>query len=398
MNFKRFALSAAAFGAVLALVSCEPIRGVAAEIGYDEQAGIYEYLDAGGQNLGLIDFRLDDDSDGKRSVRLQIYGLQSAMLNTQTQIYDNMDFSIAPDSVTVSGSGTSGVYKSRLDGKLHSMFCFGFNGMSGQIMNSDEFSVTLSFRLSEYQGATLPSTFYNISSGLSFGVRPSGYCARFYADLTCSTAYFSNWSYLSFGSMNENSRITWYISPDPYQDYIGALPAHTLQDNAPFEGGYKVVAYSGTTTTLPSGTVDTTKPWDYYNDVLLPYIFNTYNDIENIDQYLIFPDGYQEPEQPTTVPVINPTLPGFDFALETNGTEPVSDVNYNVPDMPGKDVSIPVFDFTQINPAEVMAPVAEGLRGIWQLVGMVLQEFELFPYVGLAIFAAIVLMLLRLGK
>ena len=92
----------------LALISCDTVG--AADIGIGEQTNIYDYLDTAGQNLLQIDFSLDTDQDGNRSVRLKIYGLQQLALTQQTNFYDSLNFSVAPDTVTFSGSGVSGLY------------------------------------------------------------------------------------------------------------------------------------------------------------------------------------------------------------------------------------------------------------------------------------------------
>lgn len=398
MNKRQFALSALAFVVALALVSCEPLRGSAAEIGYEEQAGIYDYLNAGTNGLINIDFRLDEDSDGNRSKRLQIYALQSGMLNTQTHIYDNMDFSIAPDTVSVSGTYSAGLYRSALDNQIHAVSlasppALGEYGLSTSftMATSDEFSLTVLLNSSDNPIRVVSRHF---NDGSYFPNYYNGYTsfsiATFHGTIGLqSNSYFTGFTHseyrygedgLGFTISNEN-----YIPVNPRDMTFNLGQITNL-------GG------TGVSTSLPNDSVDTDKPWEYYNNVLLPYIEQNFSDVPNLPDYLIFPDGYDEPVQPTTVPVVYPTLPGFDYALETNGTEPSTDVNYSVPDMPGKDIAVPAFDFTQINPREVMAPVAGGLRGIWELIGMVLTEYGLFPYVGLAIFAAIVFALLRLGK
>ena len=52
----------------------------------------------------------------------------------------------------------------------------------------------------------------------------------------------------------------------------------------------------------------------------------------------------------------------------------------------------------RLTPAEIMAPVANGLTGLWSLVTGVLTEYNLFPYVAIAVLAAIVAGLMHLGK
>lgn len=384
MNKKQFALSAAAFIVALALVSCEPLRGCAVEIGYEEQAGIEDYLSAYGANQHAIEIDYRVDEDGNRDAHVAILALQRVALNEQTKIYDNMDFSIAPSSVSVSGSGTYGYYKTTLDSDIH----FGTWTLGSQnLFSSDVINLIIDTTNSGYTVSTMRFRSYVTPTNvLVFNIlSPSGSYGQF--SIYDSSGYMSRSRSTTGGDFYPAS-----LNPN------NAVPTIPGGNSIDIYSAYSAMTKGSPLLALPSGDVDTSRPWDYYNNVLLPYIENNYGDVVDYQNFLVFPDGYQPPAQPTTVPVVRPTLPGFDFALETNGTEPPTDVNFNIPDMPGKDVSVPAFDLTQINPREVMAPVAGGLRGIWELIGNVLTEYNLFPYVGIAVFSAIVFALLRLGK
>lgn len=400
MNKRQFALSSLAFVAALALVSCEPLRGHAVEIGASEQAGIFDYTNAGRQGLINIDFQLDEDEDGNRSKRLKIYALQNFAFSEAFGLYDDMDFSFAPDTVTFGGYGTTGFYRLTAGGALRRCSVFTFPDWSSAnfghvFISADDYTYYLSTNNpsnsecrcynDNYNGQLfyefqIRAKFLRWESGSTINLVGSGIGSSISPFMDITDGHMSGEKSLTFrGSDRGELYVPVYnaINPQSFPDPLFAL---------------------GVNYTLPTGTVDTSSPWNYYNNVLLPYMEQEF---PGFDQYFVFPDGYtpeEPPEPPSTVPTENPTLPGFDFALETNGTEPPTDVNFNVPEMPGKDVSVPVFDFTQINPVEVMAPVADGLRGLWQLISMVLTEYELFPYVALAIFAAIVVMLLQLGK
>ena len=384
MNKKQFALSAAAFIVALALVSCEPLRGCAIEIGYEEQAGIQDYLTTYGENQHAIEIDYRVDEDGNRDAHVAILGLQRLALSEQTKIYDNMNFNIAPSSVSVSGSGTTGFYY--YDNVLYSgvlyprpenwSITYGASGYQ-PVCSTPHFTVDITMEpvngVTYYYGGNA-----RIYSSGGNGIFKFNASAVFQSYTVTGAVVDAFWK--------PASTTPRYYSYTPITNF------------SQYFNGYQFFISSGAAVSLPSGDVDTSRPWDYYNNVLLPYIENNYGDVVDYRDFLVFPDGYQPPAQPTTVPVARPTLPGFDYALETNGTEPPSDVNYNIPDLPGKDIAVPAFDFTQINPGEVMAPVAGGLRGIWELVGNVLTEYNLFPYVGIAVFSAIVFALLRLGK
>lgn len=384
MNNNQFALSAAAFIVALALVSCEPLRGCAVEIGYEEQAGIEDYLSAYGANQHAIEIDYRVDEDGNRDAHIAILSLQRIALDDQTRIYDNMDFSIAPGSVSFSGSGSYGLYKTNSSDRIH----FGTWVLGSQnLFQSDAINLTIDTTNSGYTVANMRFRSYIATNNvLTFNIlSPSGNYGQF-------TIYDAS-NYM--GRSRATTGTDYYVASLNVNNAVPTIPAGVSIDGF---SAYGAMTKGSPLLSLPSGDVDTSRPWDYYNNVLLPYIENNYGDVTDYRDFLVFPDGYQPPAQPTTVPVVRPTLPGFDYALETNGTEPPTDVNYNIPDLPGKDIAVPAFDFTQINPREVMAPVAGGLRGIWELVGNVLTEYNLFPYVGIAVFAAIVFALLRLGK
>lgn len=74
--------------------------------------------------------------------------------------------------------------------------------------------------------------------------------------------------------------------------------------------------------------VDVTKysPWDYYNDYLLPYIYNNF-DIDNIDQYIAFPNGYY----PVSVPPSQQYPTGGGISI---GDQYYLDIDINFPTYP----------------------------------------------------------------
>ena len=379
-NNKRFALSALAFAVALALVSCKPLQGHAVEIGVEEQTQIQEYLEAGGSQGAFLDWQWSEDEDGNRNTRLTLYGIQQLAFQAQSDFYEGLDFGAAPDTVTVSGSGYSGLYIDD-SGIYQPCTLYTITGSLLQpktLCNAPDFTVVLQSDSDINYTFVSNSGFQGISYWLSYG-----YSGRTYRIAT-------------------GARPGSYSEPNYGSSYVSGLGVSINTTNQlprlsemNFSNHYVTVCGTAQNITLPSGTVDTSRPWDYYNNVVLPYIREEFPGYED---YYFFPDGYQPPAQPSTVPVEYPTLPGFDLALETNGTEPASDYAYNIPDMPTKDIAVPSFDFSSINPAEVMAPVAEYLRSMWALVTGVLTEFGLFPYVAIAVFAAIVAGLLHLGK
>lgn len=388
---------AALVGASFVACCFQPIHANAVDVSVGEQAGIYDYLNAGGENLGLIDFRLDDDSDGNRSVRLQIYGLQSAMISAQSQIYDNMDFSVAPSSVSVSGSSLTGLYKSALDNKIHSVTqSLGSSDFTSPVAWSDEFS--LSFSVTNYSSGSMTSSF---RSGSSERIDHDGHYYVSSAPYILSfpnSSYFTNPYSKSYSwGTDRTTGISLIISSS------GSIP--TLDRSLNWSNFVdkiigEIIGANAVSVDLPPATVDTLTPWDYYNNTLLPYIQNEFPDLPDLPDLLIFPDGYQEPVQPTTIPIVYPTMPGFDFGLIEDGTEPegIETAAFELPQIETKSIGIPVFDFDSLNPAEIVAPVSNGVSGIWALITDVLQSFGLFPLVTLSLLVAVIGAILLLGR
>ena len=389
MKNRRLFLSSLAFIIALAVVSCRPVSASAAEISVGEQTQIYEYLDTSHDGLINIDFQLDENSDGNRSTRLKIYALQQFAFTEQTNFYDNLDFSVAPDSVTVSGGGGVALYKSHIDNGIHSVRMYNISGqgssLSKPFIASDEFIVYWNF--SNRYGSNC--IFVPVSG--YYGCQMSPYYSGGRVTFSCPSGYFSS-STLQVASGYDNAS-RWIIYPGTTPGAISDIQTNFYSLSV---GNDQPCGYEGQIVVLPSASVPTSSPWDYYNNNLLPYIWNTYG--HDFDEILVFPEGYEPPAQPTTVPVDYPTMPGFNYALETNGTEPASDYAYNLPELPTKEIAVPQFDFTSINPAEVMSPITSGLSGIWALITGVCTEFSLFPYVGIAVLCAIVALLMRLGK
>lgn len=379
---KRFLLSALAFSVALAVVSCKPLTGCAVEIDAGEQFGIQNYLSTAGENLNAIDFRFDSDEDGNRSIRLKIFALQQAALQTQSGIYDNMDFSVAPSTVSISGGGgITGLYK--YNSKTYPVTVSTYAETSGippLLVDAPHFTWKIVPPSGTAGKLSSESKYWAYNSRVSVNIDYAGDCKIVGTGLLPTVSYYPNYT-------------SGYYFDVKFQNFIPDWTGSTIR----YDYGSHLAVVGGfpQQVSLPSASYDTDKPWNYYNNTLLPYLQQNY---PAYTDYFIFPDGYEPPSQPTTVPVEYPTLPGFDFALETNGTEPASSYNYNAPDLPGKDIAVPSFDFTQINPAEIMAPVANGLTGLWSLITGVLTEYNLFPFVAIAVLAAIVAGLMHLGK
>lgn len=286
---------------ILGVVSCSKaysIKVSAVEISASEQAGIQDYIEAGQQGLINIDFRLDSDEDGNRSTRLQIQGLQNLTFNEQFRVYDNMDFSIAPDSLSMSGGGLSCLYRNYFDNNVYpvtiNLLSSDITGTSYTFVTAKDFTVKCvgyqnGIRFSTYLDKNYSSSTWQFGLGIN---RPNQY------NIPWATYSFSgalaDYSYDIGDSSGVGS--VFYISKND-------IPTIQKLNERDYIGGM------GQELTLPPGDYDSTKPWEYYNDTLLPYIRQNFN-IENLEQYLVFPDGYTPLQDPTEPPSIIPGTPG----------------------------------------------------------------------------------------
>lgn len=374
MKHGYFAIFGCACLLGLALISCDPVG--AAEIGVDDQTGIYDYLDTGAQNLQQIDFSLDFDEDGNRSVRLKIYGLQKLAFSEQTAFYDNLDFGSAPDTTTVSGSAASGLYT--YNGAVQPVSVSVFSSSGSKIVcSAPDFTMR-----------------YIIPDGATCSVFQSENSTSYLYNCFAATSDFPGSEFRCSGIFSGYS--TQIFQNISNQLAISKTAIPTLSPGNISRNSYTLIGGLGVNFSLPSGTVDTSKPWDYYNNVLLPYMEEEF---PGYDDYFVFPDGYNPPEPPPQVPTEFPTLPGYDFDIQPNGTLPADAGNtaYDMPDVPVKVVPVPSFDLTKINPAEIISPFASGLQGIWALISDTLVSFDLLPVVSLCFLVLIITAFLALG-
>ena len=377
---------AASFVFLSFVVSC-PFSVNAVEIGIDDQAGIYDYLDAGQQGIFNIDFELNEDQDGNRSKRLQIYALQQLAFSEQSGVYENMDFSVAPDTMSVSGGGGAGFYRTEQNGEVKAVTISTFTrqGNSGVFVSAPDFSFSVN--------------------------APSNYYTRVYQD--SDTPTYLRWGCMSYYTTGESSPrdlvatgigegFTMSSSVNYNLVYFGMYKEQipTISAVRPAYASFSspaIIGGLGESVVLPTGIVDIDEPWNYYNNVLLPYM---QDEFPGFDEFFVFPEGYVPPAQPTTVPVEYPTLPGFDWTFAEDGTLPAGaeSVNYQVPDLDTKTVAVPQFDWNSINPAEVIAPVSNGLTCIWALISDILSSFSLYSLVSLSLLVGIITALLLLGR
>ena len=190
-------------------------------------------------------------------------------------------------SVTISGTISGGYCYKNGDPNLHMVFCYYGNSL---ICDSDFFSISVSPADSGGSFAypvSLPTNCFGVF------LSNSGYSRISYSD---SFGYFSNFT---TGSAYYSCSVYGkYESSNIPTIYSGSLTNYLAINSQPASA----LCGSGSSVVLPSGTVDSISPYDYYNNIVLPYIQQNYPTMP--DEYIMFPDGWrpQEPQEPSTMP------------------------------------------------------------------------------------------------
>lgn len=317
--------------------------------------------------------------------------------------WENENFQNVPDTVDVSMVGGSGLCKRSGSDDLHVV---NFYPGTANIASSDFFNLVVSttwdgdanFRPAEwYSGSDL------------YGVRLT--TARDYRVLVADTmGYFSS-------SYNQP------VYTNTYELYcyggLDRVPTVSGSLNNYFATGSAInsaLAGLAVNVSLPNASVNSSTPWEYYNNILLPYIHNNFNNLSfDIDSILAFPNGYYpsptpDPTEPATFPnggiyidkqyniginVIYPTdasgQPVTDASGETvTETEYITDTSpfdgeysFLMPTLP----RLTVFDSTLPNPD--LSAYSEGIGFIWNACYNILSASGLMPVVMICLSLAL---------
>lgn len=357
-------LGSAAFCSLGVGLFFDPLPASAVEIGAGGEAQIEEYLDTAGENLGALDFQFNSDQDGNRNIRVKIFGLQQLAFTAQSGFYGGLDFSAAPDTMTVSGGGGVAFYRRTENGDP--IPCTISACMPGQIIaSSDDFALSIRFDTAQMNAQAEP---YSNSS--SAGFKYIGNTIWAYINYNDSKGYFSNYRRDQNIFNNSTYVIGWSTS------YIPVMSSGTRADLVYFGLGENL--------TLPPGTVDTSRPWDYYNNVLLPYMEQEF---PGFDEYFVFPDGYypQEPTEPITIPFLDPTAPNWDIVGGEIGTNPpgADDAVYDVsdPGQLGLPLPDPGFDKIQFS----LSAFRDSIAFWFAFLGRVCDSLHITPVLTIAL-------------
>ena len=278
-----------AFSILLLPLSCSAV-----------DAEIEDFLSVANSRESAISLNITTENG--TSINLEAYGLQSRFLEAAEEFYIGSGYNVG-STFAPSGSGYSGVYK--LSGSDNLYACNLYTG-SSTLASAPHFNVKLNnlndtISLSPYQvgfwfGSTVSSS---SSSWQSFEVKDT----------------VNN--YISYFSCNVNNPQNIYC-----RAAASGIPV-VNPDRLLIQ--YYDLCGNGSDYTLPSGSCDSSEPWNYYNNVLLPTLIELGCD----NDFIFFPNGYNtEPEQPevnVNIPVI-PVVPivGVNVAGNLNVYAPIS--------------------------------------------------------------------------
>lgn len=324
---------------VSAVFSCaRPLLASADEL--DWLSFVFEYEDEYRQ--GLIDATraeneaLNDSnlSEQDKTAIRSVLALQEIALRTMPDIYGNPIDPILPDSDTIAFSGTmsSGIYRSAVDNEIHSVTLLPglspgeYRDFTATVATSDEFNYTITYTQHPSWDRNVIVTRSSASDGWS---RVWWNNVWTWGDVSVvANNYFPGYN----GTVDDNS-----TGISPVYLYSTSLPNDWILERTnpdPFRTP-KPIGYSSIELSIPSASVDTQEPWEYYNETLLPYMQENYPEVTN--NYYVFPNGYTPAPNPTDPP--EPTAPSGDLVLPPYGelvTEPSS---YYVTDESGETIT-----------------------------------------------------------
>lgn len=263
----------------------------------------------------------------------------------------------AETEFTISGSHTVAYYRLVSSGSVYASNIYLSNQDSSSICRSPHFNLTYS--LSSVAGHTVSFSSSNYLYSVSADTTTIGaYCSLSARD----TLGFFTSTYTGSGNTVSFSCYT-------YSDSIPVLSSRRISSSN-LVGGFP------SDLVFPSGSLSKASPWEYYNDVLIPFLQNEYPDTP-VD---LMPIPYEEPYEP-----IYPT----DFV--TGVPKDWTITNPQLPEIPDLDFQIPTADFDSLD----VSPIRQNLSGVgfwWDLLETVLDTtafkglFLAFAIIGLAIF------------
>lgn len=232
--------------------------------------------------------------------RMQAYALQQLALTSPAlyDIYHYADLAIQgiptdyfdnPSEISISGSGM-GAYYYNSSGNLNVSFLYltDWTSSTGEhiLVNAPDFT----FKFISTGEDTAEYKFYQ--NGTNY---PFIFSAIYTGDLTLICDYPDN-TYTDYSQL--------YTSPvsvsETFHVYSNEIPTIAYFGNRPFRDA--VIGGLGETVVMPVANVESDRPYDYYNNTLLPYIRQNLPSVTDVD--IVFPNGWHpaDPVEPSTMP------------------------------------------------------------------------------------------------
>lgn len=263
--------------------------------------------------------------------------LYNAVDYADTEAQQWIDWFNSHQTLNISGSGASGFYKSYKDQKIHIVNYVPPSTFSRTpvfsipVFTSDEFTVTFTATSPTWNWTISP---YYDANYARYGIHIvvpmyQGQYANPKYTFSESSGYFYTYTVNSSNiSYNESKFLN--IGGNS----IPTLSANLLTNNMPYNAN-SYIGGLGSYQTLPPETIDTSEPWSYYNNTVLPYIHQNFPNTP--DTYLIFPQGYTPAQDPTEPPLPNGNDGGISVTNNWNFNIGIN--NITVTDASGQPVT-----------------------------------------------------------
>lgn len=402
--FRILCLVTALVVAVGLISSCGKVNASAEDLGmfYDAKEFYRTFTEEMEEVTHNVAQSINDSNlpQTQKNAILTVLAMQEIALHSMNSSYDG-DNVPSGDTIIISGSTYAGYY--RYHGELNP--CFVYPVPKGQDFNSDQhytiasapdFQVDLVFN-----NHNNSDRFYSVNNSGIIRVIPD-FGSITYTDVM-NSGFFTD-SSVNFYQTNSTG---WFTDTSAY-----SIPTYSDNANSPLwkycYTNSSLQSYfcgGATETTIPEVEVDSEKPWDYYNNYLLPEIQNNFPDVDIT--YICFPDGYQhvEPIEPPSLPnggiTINQNNNNFNIGIniivptdsngqpitDTNGetvtetayitdTSPVDgQYNFQMPTLPSLNVP------QETIPPPRLSDFSDGLNFIWTSTSNILEESGFLPAV-----------------
>lgn len=403
-------------GVSCVLGSCSaPLRGVCADqpssaglvvdFVNDLNQGMAENLEALGEDLanGNLDATSALAKKRAKYAALQIafmyhpelalaYNASNAFLEGYTSDWENL-----PSSVTISGGACGAFYQSHIDRNIHFVNYGAFSGSGASFsypwISSDEFTIYFNYTNRYNTDSYFVATQNSFGSGTALTPYVSGGRVTFSA----TGGYFTSGN-LAVASGYDNAS-NWLLSPD------SGVSISDIKTNfySLSVGNPQKCGFNGTTAVLPTdNNVDPREIYDYYNDVIIPFIQQDSGDTD-ISPYLFIPYWVTpDPPEPPTFPNGGIQI-GGNYDIDINIYVPTDASGQPVTDSQGETVIetayitdtrpedgnykflMPTMETLNIPegslPSPDLAPFSSGLAFIWNACYNILNGTGFMPVV-----------------